>query len=184
MGDLRFRAPVWPKPNRSQIQDGSNGRVCPQALPTWEEELEPNFLLSVLTGSKLNQSTDLSTYPYIPDKLDPRTTEDCLFLDVVVPQGTFNRTQKKKKGELVAKKKLVPVMVWIYGGGFAEGDKSLYNPAGLMKQSKSRGEEMVYVALNYRVSQMTEQVLSLSNAVFSFSLRLFSVRRIWLAGWQ
>lgn len=151
MGDLRFRAPVWPKPNRSQIQDGSNGRVCPQALPTWEEELEPNFLLSVLTGSKFNQSTDLSTYPYIPDKLDPRTTEDCLFLDVVVPQGTFNRTQKKKKGELVAKKKLVPVMVWIYGGGFAEGDKSLYNPAGLMKQSKARGEEMVYVALNYRL---------------------------------
>lgn len=142
---------MWPKPNRSGIQDGSTGRVCPQALPIWQEEVAPGFLMSLLTGSKFNLSTDLSTYPYIPDKLDPRTTEDCLFLDVVVPQKVFHRAQQKKKN-FVAKKNLAPVMVWIYGGGFTQGDKTLYNPAGLIERSEARGEEIVYVALNYRVS--------------------------------
>lgn len=107
--------------------------------------------MSLLAGTKFNLSTDISTYPYIPDKLDPRTTEDCLFLDVIVPQKIFQRAQQRKV-DFVAKKKLAPVMVWIYGGGFAEGDKTLYNPEGLIDRSEALGEEIVYVAMNYRVS--------------------------------
>jgi carboxylesterase type B len=107
--------------------------------------------LSLLAGTKFNLSTDISTYPYIPDKLDPRTTEDCLFLDVIVPQKIFHRAQQRKV-DFVAKQKLAPVMVWIYGGGFAEGDKTLYNPEGLIDRSEALGEEIVYVAMNYRVS--------------------------------
>lgn len=120
-------------------------------MPIWVEDVAPSFLMSLLTGTKFNLSTDLSTYPYIPDKLDPRTTEDCLFLDVVVPRGIFHQVQQKKK-DFVAKKKLAPVMVWIYGGGFTGGDKTMYNPAGLIERSMARGEDIIFVAINYRVS--------------------------------
>jgi hypothetical protein len=44
-------------------------------------------------------------------------------------------------------------MVWIYGGGYVEGDKSVYDGAPLIQRSlKNGGEPIVYVALNYRVS--------------------------------
>jgi carboxylesterase type B len=148
LGDLRFRAPVWPEPNRTHVQDGSVGRVCPQANPLWEEYIEPAFLLSLESGTSFNQSTNISSYPYVPQKMDPRTTEDCLFLDVIVPKKIFDRAQNKT---FVSKKTLAPVLVWIYGGGYVEGDKSSYNPTGLIHESKG-GDGILYVAMNYRVS--------------------------------
>ena len=46
-------------------------------------------------------------------------------------------------------------MVWIYGGGYTTGQKSSYNPIGLLKQSENTtigpGEGVIFVALNYRV---------------------------------
>lgn len=81
--------------------------------------------------------------------MDPRTTEDCLFLDVVVPKKIFNRAQNKT---LVPKQSLAPVVVWIFGGGFAQGDKTLTDPAGLLERSTAVGDGVVYVAINYRVS--------------------------------
>lgn len=145
MGDLRFRAPVWPEENRARIQDGSVGRVCPQASPIWETDIELPFLASLLTGSKFNQSTNISSYPYVPAKKDPRTTEDCLFLDVVVPKKIFDRGQNNPS------KNLAPVLVWIYGGGYTGGEKSSNDPSGLIKRSELVGDGIVYVALNYRV---------------------------------
>lgn len=70
-------------------------------------------------------------------------------------------------------------MVWIYGGGYAEGDKTLYNPEGLIDRSEARGEEIVYVAMNYRVSLWT--VLSYPLVIY---LILNLVGRIRLAGWE
>ena len=43
------------------------------------------------------------------------------------------------------------MLVWIYGGGFATGDKSSItdgNPAGLIHRSN---DSIIYVALNYRL---------------------------------
>jgi carboxylesterase type B len=60
------------------------------------------------------QSTPPGTFPFDGPRngqfppLDPRTTEDCLFLDVVVPKSTFdqasNGTGEKGKG--------APVLAW------------------------------------------------------------------------
>ena len=70
-------------------------------------------------------------------------SEDCLFLDVVVPESVFNNGGKGKNG------KLAPVMVNIHGGGFFIGDKAtLYPPQGLIAASNN---EMVFVSMNYRV---------------------------------
>lgn len=100
-----FQAPAV---NRSSIQTGSVGRICPQAGPAWSLEAAqwiPKYLQgqavndSLLTSSSGNGSLSLPVQ-------DPRSTEDCLFLDVVVPQDIFESTGYG-----------APVMVWIYGGG-------------------------------------------------------------------
>ncbi|KAI9932510.1 hypothetical protein ASPWEDRAFT_22285 [Aspergillus wentii DTO 134E9] len=153
LADLRFRAPIPPKPNRTTIQTGATGRICPQSNPIWESEILPEFLVSVVTGIPFNQSANISEYGYTPAKPDPRTTEDCLFLDVIVPKKVFdsarNRTAASVPG---AKKRLAPVLVWIYGGGYVAGDKSLYDSTGLVQRSMKGGKDgIVYVALNYRL---------------------------------
>lgn len=176
VGDLRFRAPVWPEKNRTQIQDGSVGRVCPQASTIWAQDIQGPFLASLLTGSKFNQSTNISSYPYVPAKQDPRTTEDCLFLDVVVPKKIFDRGQNQTS------KKLAPVIVWIYGGGYAEGEKSasVSDPAGLIKRSTMVGDGIVYVALNYRVSIHPSNSVGL-NLDEPLVANKVAARCIWLA---
>ncbi|VDP43772.1 unnamed protein product [Soboliphyme baturini] len=62
--------------------------------------------------------------------------EDCLYLNVWVP------------GRLDAKRKL-PVMVWIYGGGFWSGTSSLDVYDGKILASE---ENVILVSMNYRVS--------------------------------
>lgn len=176
LGDRRFRAPVWPKQNRTHVQDGSVGRVCPQANPIWEQDIEPAFLLSLVTGTKFNQSTNISSYPYVPAKLDPRTTEDCLFLDVVTPKKIFDRAQNES---YVPRRKLAPVLVWIYGGGYVEGEKSVFDPSGLIQRSKVVGEGIVYVAMNYRVSGDRYR-----RFVYPFSSNVHLAGRIRLAWWR
>lgn len=61
-------------------------------------------------------------------------SEDCLYLNVWTPAKS-------------AKEKL-PVMVWIYGGGFSMGSSSTYNGAPLAR------EGVVLVTINYRVGKL------------------------------
>ncbi|KAI9739023.1 MAG: hypothetical protein M1835_003214, partial [Candelina submexicana] len=81
---------------------------------------------------------------------DPRTTEDCLFLDVVVPKQIFDQSANRSS-------RGAPVLVWIYGGGFTTGDKggigqNTINPAGLIKSSQSASATgVIYVSINYRL---------------------------------
>lgn len=71
--------------------------------------------------------------------------EDCLFLDVVVPKLVFDNKTRIK---------LVPVIIWLYGGGYTLGSKySAGNPTGLLDQSldlQSKGQ--IWIGFNYRVS--------------------------------
>lgn len=127
------------------------GKICPQAAPLWSTTAEEAFLLSYFYNTSFPLSTNISSYEYKPAKQDPRTTEDCLFLDVIVPKKIFERS----KGEAAAfRKNLAPVLVWIYGGGYVGGEKSSSDPTGLIQRSQQGNNDgVVYVALNYRVSQ-------------------------------
>lgn len=183
LGDLRFRAPVLPAQNRTHVQTGDVGRICPQATPLWIN-IEPGFLLSLQYNTTFTQSTNISSYPYVPAKIDPRTSEDCLFLDVVVPKAIFDRGQQNSnhgqhKSGFVPKHKLAPVLVWIYGGGYVGGDKSSTDPTGLIERSQVVGEGIVYVAFNYRVRYKDVNRERGSQLTFY----LFVARRIWLAWW-
>lgn len=72
-----------------------------------------------------------SEYP-IPED----TSEDCLFLDVYSPYRAGNHS------------KLLPVFVWIQGGGFNQNSNPNYNGTGLIQAS---GMAIVVVTFNYRV---------------------------------
>lgn len=86
-------------------------------------------------------------------------TEDCLFLDVMVPTSIYS-ARKGKGGKRVSTIKRTsaylsqaPVLVWIHGGGYAVGGKSENgNPAGLLARSQENGGKgVVYVSINYRL---------------------------------
>ncbi|CZT03141.1 probable triacylglycerol lipase V precursor [Rhynchosporium agropyri] len=64
--------------------------------------------------------------------------EDCLTLNVQRPTGT------------TASSKL-PVLFWIFGGGFELGSTAMYEGTSLVRESVSNGQPIIFVAVNYRV---------------------------------
>ncbi|KAH6917979.1 carotenoid ester lipase [Coprinopsis sp. MPI-PUGE-AT-0042] len=66
-------------------------------------------------------------------------SEDCLTLNIAKP-STATASSK------------LPVVVWIYGGGFQLGATSMYDGATIVKKSQSQGEPVIFVSMNYRVS--------------------------------
>lgn len=117
--------------------------MCPQASPGWLLTAA-QFVPAYLTGQPFNASASSSgsgSSTTLPPQ-DPRTTEDCLFLDVAVPEKIFNA-----KGTGTG----APVLVWIYGGGYTAGDKTNINTgpaAGLLERSM---DDLIFVAFNYRL---------------------------------
>ncbi|XP_053402698.1 uncharacterized protein LOC123550608 [Mercenaria mercenaria] len=63
----------------------------------------------------------------------PGFSEDCLTLNIYVPNGLKSRD-------------LLPVMVWIYGGGFTQGAASSYHPEVLALFGN-----VIVVTINYRI---------------------------------
>lgn len=48
----------------------------------------------------------------------------------------------------------LPVLFWVYGGGFYEGSASLYNGSAIVAQSVLRGTPVIYVNFNYRLGPL------------------------------
>ncbi|KAI5782663.1 Carboxylesterase [Geopyxis carbonaria] len=124
VGSLRFAPPAPPPAiteNRQTI-NGSYGPSCHQAIPQW--------MVTVL-----NSTGDFDVDKFLESELD---SEDCLFLDVSTPLDY-------EEGDNL------PVLVWIYGGGYAYGKKDLaaYRPAGFYQ--RANGDPFIYVAMNYRL---------------------------------
>ncbi|TFY71898.1 hypothetical protein EVG20_g1117 [Dentipellis fragilis] len=65
------------------------------------------------------------------------SSEDCLTLNVFRPAGL------KADASL-------PVMLWIYGGGFQDGQSSDFNASLIVLQSITRGTPVIYASMNYR----------------------------------
>ena len=119
-----------------------------KAIPGWLAVFD-QFLGPYLTG---HTDTFYQKYPSpasfpapsVPPA-GPSETEDCLFLDVMVPATVFQKQAFRSSD--------VPVLVWFYGGGFTLGYKTEWPPADLMKRSYGGNTEgLIFVAINYRVS--------------------------------
>ncbi|KAM0511442.1 hypothetical protein ACHAPE_009881 [Trichoderma viride] len=152
LGALRFNAPVPPKGRKSGIQDGSVGKVCPQATPNWllmSTLFTTAFANNQLPFNVTEANETLSQLPPLPQ--DGRTTEDCLVLDVLVPQKVFDARTTSKKGAKPTKG--APVLVWIFGGGYILGDKTMFGtPNDLMTATQANGSDgAIWVAMNYRL---------------------------------
>ncbi|KAF8579056.1 alpha/beta-hydrolase [Ramaria rubella] len=65
--------------------------------------------------------------------------EDCLFVNVIRPSNISSNTS-------------LPVLFWIYGGGFEVGDARLNDGTPMVERSIALGEPIVYVSLNYRIN--------------------------------
>lgn len=153
VGNLRFAAPAAPAVDRSAVDKGTTGRICPQASPAWSAA-SSRVLQSLMLGKQVDGSVEV-VYPNSTadfPKQDPRTSEDCLFLDVFAPKAIFEGAGRNKiRGIERRKAGGAPVLVWIYGGGYTVGNK-YENPAGLLAASGSVGKgEVVFVSLNYRL---------------------------------
>ena len=68
--------------------------------------------------------------------------EDCLFVNVWAPSAAA-----APRGA-----SLLPVLVWIHGGGFESGSSSLYNGTGIVRLATSLATPIVVVSMNYRLS--------------------------------
>jgi carboxylesterase type B len=64
--------------------------------------------------------------------------EDCLTVNVNRPIGTTSTSK-------------LPVLFWIFGGGFELGSTLMYDGASLVADSISDGQPIIFVAVNYRV---------------------------------
>lgn len=69
-------------------------------------------------------------------------SEDCHYLNVVAPAGVAGTDAK------------LPVMIWLYGGGFFGGASSYYSTIAplMVKKSRQLGQPVIHVAMNYRLS--------------------------------
>ncbi|TDL14964.1 carotenoid ester lipase precursor [Rickenella mellea] len=78
------------------------------------------------------------TLPGLPG---PETagSEDCLFLNVFAPSS-------------IAPGRLLPVVFWLYGGGFEDGDSATNPGDTIVNRSISLGNPVIYVSANYRLN--------------------------------
>ncbi|ROT35090.1 alpha/beta-hydrolase [Sodiomyces alkalinus F11] len=124
VGPLRLRPPIRLNSTLDRFDATGIAAACPQMFLSTDAK---NTLLDVLG--------DLLTLPLF-QVVNGR--EDCLTVTVQRPAG------------VPADAKL-PVLVWIFGGGFQLGSSSMYDATGLLSNAKNTGQPFVFVAINYRV---------------------------------
>ncbi|MXP24445.1 carboxylesterase family protein [Altererythrobacter indicus] len=96
-------------------------------------------------------SSDCMQKPFPSDAAPLGTTpaEDCLYANVWKPSKALLAAQPQMPFGPPAKTDKLPVMVWIYGGGFVNGGASppTYSGANMAKQG------LVFVSFNYRIGR-------------------------------
>lgn len=108
-----------PEGRNETPQNGSVDRICPQAAPAWGL-IAAEFTRAYVTGN-------LSAFNFTESEQelqalltsgansssgggpDPRISEDCLFLDVIVPRTIFDNANNLRRKRQNAG---APVLVW------------------------------------------------------------------------
>ncbi|KAJ7205224.1 Alpha/Beta hydrolase protein [Mycena pura] len=126
VGDLRFRLPA-PVPAYTGSHTVTQfGPGCPQQA----------IKLPDLTGLEQEVIDYVANSAFAV--LFP-SDEDCLTINVIKPK-TASSTSK------------LPVVAWIFGGGFELGSPAMYDGTAIVERSIAMGEPVIYVSMNYRLS--------------------------------
>ncbi|KAI0156831.1 Alpha/Beta hydrolase protein [Xylariaceae sp. FL1272] len=127
VGDLRFRAPVALDATFGTLNATSAPAACPQ-LPSDYDPVSYTFV----EPSVINQYIAFS-HP------DSEMSEDCLTLNIQRPSSTTSESK-------------LPVVVWIYGGGFNQGSNKESPWERFVTDSVSISHPVLVVAINYRLA--------------------------------
>ncbi|TDZ40750.1 putative secreted lipase [Colletotrichum trifolii] len=125
-GPLRLRPPVRLTDNMGTFDATGPAGACPQMISSSDSE---NLLFDLLG--------DIANLPFVQKASGQ--SEDCLTITVARPEGT------KADAKL-------PVLFWIFGGGFQLGWSSMYDGTGLVQHGVDMSKPFVFVAVNYRVA--------------------------------
>lgn len=125
-GPLRLKPPQ-PITEPYGVYDAvANPPACPQFIfSTVLDDAIPTSGLGLLLNTPLFQKALLQS-------------EDCLYLNIHRPAGT---TPDSK----------LPVLFWIFGGGFQIGWNSMYDGTPWVTESIKEGQPIIVVTVNYRV---------------------------------
>ncbi|KAF8173575.1 carotenoid ester lipase precursor [Mycena galopus ATCC 62051] len=126
IGDLRFRLPVEIPPYNGSYAATKYGPGCPQQA----------FKLPPFTG-QAQEVIDYVANTIYGDIVSSK--EDCLTINVIRPK-TVTSTSK------------LPVIAWIFPGGFEFGASSRSDDTTLVERSITMKEPVIYVTMNHRVS--------------------------------
>ncbi|TFY81776.1 hypothetical protein EWM64_g2235 [Hericium alpestre] len=131
IGNRRFRLPE-PYPVYEGYYSATSFKPsCPQQAMTM-----PGWLDNELKHA-LDKVVDSMYDHFTPD------SEDCLTINVVKPADATPLSK-------------LPVVVWIFGGGFQVGGTATYGDPSekMVERSMQLGQPMIYVSMNYRVSAL------------------------------
>lgn len=124
-GSLRLKPPQAIATSLGTVKATGTAMSCPQFFFSTSSS---DFLLSIV-----GEIADIPLFQTVTN-----AGEDCLNLNVQRPSGT-----QAGAG--------LPVLVWIFGGGFELGSTSMYDGASIVASSVTMGMPVIFVAMNYRV---------------------------------
>jgi carboxylesterase type B len=124
VGNLRLKPP---KPLTSALGT-VNAVGIPAACPQFFFDSDGDFPTGVL-GTLLNTPLFQAV---------TNAKEDCLTINVIRPAGTTSASK-------------LPVLFWIFGGGFELGSTQMYDGSSLVQESIDTNKPIIFVAVNYRV---------------------------------
>ncbi|ETW82193.1 Esterase/lipase/thioesterase [Heterobasidion irregulare TC 32-1] len=123
-GNRRFRRPAANRPYSGTHNASAFGPSCPQqASPAVIPDPVIAQVFNSLSSSSVNNTQ----------------AEDCLSLNIWAPA---NATRGEK----------LPVLVWIYAGGFENGQTAGFDGGVVVQRALNLGLPMIYVSMNYRLS--------------------------------
>ncbi|GAA5885922.1 hypothetical protein JCM16303_003028 [Sporobolomyces ruberrimus] len=132
VGDLRFAPPQADNRTLGTFNATNYGPSCLQMVGQGDPVAEA--IIGTFRAAALGVDPTAASAS-VPNN----QSEDCLSVNVFRPQGTSANDS-------------LPVLAWIYGGGFLFGESSGYDPTAILLQSMVTEKPVVYVSLNYRLN--------------------------------
>ncbi|PLB48540.1 cholinesterase [Aspergillus steynii IBT 23096] len=124
-GSLRLKPPKPIESSLGTVEATGIAKSCPQFFFSTDNSEFPGSVVGMLANIPIFQKVT-------------NAGEDCLSVNIRRPVGT------KADSKL-------PVLVWIYGGGFELGSSFMYDGAPLVQSSVDKDMPIVFVAISYRV---------------------------------